>query len=156
MKDIMVVAVSLNRRVDCVTVTRAGGLTGLSKPRLAEELGEARVQAWRHGLRDRPPPMPANHPLDVSGDRNYADLESTPRTESLEDTMQRALPLWRERIEPDLRSGKTVLVVAHGNSLRGLVKHVDGVSDEVRDSEQKMNLNLTWSPRRRRRGRVRV
>ena len=70
--------------------------------------------------------MPANHPLDVSGDRNYADLESTPRTESLEDTMQRALPLWRERIEPDLRSGKTVLVVAHGNSLRGLVKHVDG------------------------------
>ena len=95
------------------------------KPRLAEELGEARVQAWRHGLRDRPPPMPANHPLDVSGDRNYADLESTPRTESLEDTMQRALPLWRERIEPDLRSGKTVLVVAHGNSLRGLVKHVD-------------------------------
>ena len=108
-----------------------GGLTGLSKPRLAEELGEARVQAWRHGLRDRPPPMPSNHPLDVSGDRNYADLESTPRTESLEDTMQRALPLWRERIEPDLRSGKTVLVVAHGNSLRGLVKHVDGVSDEV-------------------------
>ena len=95
------------------------------KPRLAEELGEARVQAWRHGLRDRPPPMPANHPLDVSGDRNYADLEATPRTESLEDTMQRALPLWRERIEPDLRSGKTVLVVAHGNSLRGLVKHVD-------------------------------
>ena len=93
---------------------------------VAEELGEARVQAWRHGLRDRPPPMPANHPLDVSGDRNYADLESTPRTESLEDTMQRALPLWRERIEPDLRSGKTVLVVAHGNSLRGLVKHVDG------------------------------
>jgi 2,3-bisphosphoglycerate-dependent phosphoglycerate mutase len=108
-----------------------GGLTGLSKPRLAEELGEARVQAWRHGLRDRPPPMPANHPLDVSSDRNYADLESTPRTESLEDTMQRALPLWRERIEPDLRSGKTVLVVAHGNSLRGLVKHVDGVSDEA-------------------------
>ena len=53
-------------------------------------------------------------------------IESTPRTESLEDTMQRALPLWRERIEPDLRSGKTVLVVAHGNSLRGLVKHVDG------------------------------
>ena len=126
------------------------------KPRLAEELGEARVQAWRHGLRDRPPPMPANHPLDVSSDRNYADLELTPRTESLEDTMQRALPLWRERIEPDLRSGKTVLVVAHGNSLRGLVKHVDGVSDEVRDSEQKMDLNLTWSPRRRRRGRMRV
>ena len=93
---------------------------------MAEELGEARVQAWRHGLRDRPPPMPSNHPLDVSGDRNYRDLESTPRTESLEDTMQRALPLWRERIEPDLRSGKTVLVVAHGNSLRGLVKHVDG------------------------------
>ena len=123
----MVVAVSLNRRVDGVTVTRAGGLTGLSKPRLAEELGEARVQAWRHGLRDRPPPMPSNHPLDVSGDRNYADLESTPRTESLEDTMQRALPLWRERIEPDLRSGKTVLVVAHRN-LGGLVKHVDGVS----------------------------
>mgnify|MGYP001230475349 CR=1 FL=1 len=93
--------------------------------RARRQLGEARVQAWRHGLRDRPPPMPANHPLDVSSDRNYADLESTPRTESLEDTMQRALPLWRERIEPDLRSGKTVLVVAHGNSLRGLVKHVD-------------------------------
>ena len=127
-RGITVVAVSLNFdcRVDGVTVPRAGGLTGLSKPRLAEELGEARVQAWRHGLRDRPPPMPSNHPLDVSGDRNYRDLESTPRTESLEDTMQRALPLWRERIEPDLRSGKTVLVVAHGDSLRGLVKHVDG------------------------------
>ena len=112
---------------------------------MAEELGEARVQAWRHGLRDRPPPMPSNHPLDVAKDRNYADLESTPRTESLEDTMQRALPLWRERIEPDLRSGKTVLVVAHGNSLRGLVKHVDGVSDEVRDSAS--SLNLTPSTR---------
>ena len=141
----MVVAVSSNRRVDGVTVTRAGGLTGLSKPRLAEELGEARVQAWRHGLRDRPPPMPSNHPLDVAKDRNYRDLESTPRTESLEDTMQRALPLWRERIEPDLRSGKTVLVVAHGNSLRGLVKHVDGVSDEVRDSASSLNFKVTWS-----------
>ena len=59
--------------------------------------------------------------------------------------MQRALPLWRERIEPDLRSGKTVLVVAHGNSLRGLVKHVDGVSDEVRDAAS--SLNLTPSTR---------
>ena len=82
---------------------RRGARPGLA-PRLAEELGEI-----------DPAPMPSNHPLDVAKDRNYADLESTPRTESLEDTMQRALPLWRERIEPDLRSGKTVLVVAHGN-----------------------------------------
>jgi len=106
-----------------------GGLTGLSKPMLAAELGDERVQKWRHGLRDRPPPMPEGHAYDAANERKYADLEAVPRTESLADTMDRCLPLWESRIKPDLLAGKNVLVVAHGNSLRGLVKHIDDVSD---------------------------
>ena len=109
-----------------------GALTGLSKPGLALELGEAAVQAFRHGLEDLPPPMPADgsHAYDDRGDRKYADLAAVPATESLSDTMARALPLWDSKIKPDLLAGRNVMVVAHGNSLRGLVKHIDGISDD--------------------------
>ncbi|KAH8045766.1 hypothetical protein JL722_14039 [Aureococcus anophagefferens] len=114
-----------------------GALTGLSEPGLALELGEAAVQAFRHGLEDLPPPMPADgsHAYDDRGDRKYADLGTVPAgvvpaTESLSDTMARALPLWDSKIKPDLLAGRNVMVVAHGNSLRGLVKHIDGISDD--------------------------
>lgn len=110
-----------------------GALTGLSKPDLALELGEARVQRWRHGLHERPPPMPADgsHAYAASRERKYDDLprEALPRTESLADTMARTIVLWDDKIAPDLLAGRNVMVVAHGNSLRGLVKHVDGVAD---------------------------
>eukprot|EP00633_Aureoumbra_lagunensis_P003908 CAMPEP_0197316826 /NCGR_PEP_ID=MMETSP0891-20130614/44350_1 /TAXON_ID=44058 ORGANISM="Aureoumbra lagunensis, Strain CCMP1510" /NCGR_SAMPLE_ID=MMETSP0891 /ASSEMBLY_ACC=CAM_ASM_000534 /LENGTH=787 /DNA_ID=CAMNT_0042806489 /DNA_START=64 /DNA_END=2427 /DNA_ORIENTATION=- len=107
-----------------------GALTGLSKPGLALELGEFRVQAWRHGLRDRPPPMHENHSMWPGRQRRYADLPKIPTTESLLDTMYRTLPLWETRIEKDLLDGNNVMVVAHANSLRGLIKYVDSISDD--------------------------
>lgn len=109
-----------------------GALTGLSKPGLALELGEEKVQSWRHGLFDVPPPLTPDHAYYPGKDRKYADLpvESIPLSESLQHTMERTLPLWRTRIVGDLLAGKNVLVVAHGNSLRGVVKHIDSISDE--------------------------
>jgi len=109
-----------------------GALTGLSKPGLALELGESQVQSWRHGLFDVPPPLTTDHAYYPGKDRKYADLraELIPLSESLEMTMQRTLPLWNSRICADLLEGKNVLVVAHGNSLRGLIKHIDAIADE--------------------------
>ena len=106
-----------------------GALTGLSKPGLAAELGEDVVQAFRHGLHDTPPPMDGGHAYSDVGARKYGDLREVPSTESLQSCMVRTLPLWDDKIKPDLLAGRTVMVVAHGNSLRGLVKHIDGVSD---------------------------
>mmetsp|Transcript_33539 Transcript_33539/g.115360 ORF Transcript_33539/g.115360 Transcript_33539/m.115360 type:complete len:766 (-) Transcript_33539:67-2364(-) len=110
-----------------------GALTGLSKPALALELGEAKVQSYRHGLYDRPPPMPADgsHAYWPGRERKYDDLAAVPRTESLYDTMQRSLPLWEARILPDLRAGLNVMIVAHGNSLRALIKEIDSIDDEA-------------------------
>ena len=107
-----------------------GALTGLSKPGLAIELGEDRVQNWRHGLRDRPPPMSPNHSYWPGRERRYADLPTIPASESLEDTMVRTMPLWTARIEKDLLDGNNVMIVAHGNSLRGILKYVDNISDD--------------------------
>ena len=108
-----------------------GALEGLSKPGTAEELGEETVQQWRAGLYARPPPMSPNHPYWHKNERKYADLnpDDIPITESLQDTMERTLPLWNNRILPDLKSGQNVLIMAHANSLRGIVKHIDNLSD---------------------------
>ena len=110
-----------------------GALEGLSKPLMAKELGEDVVQRWRRSFVTRPPPMAADHKHWHGYDRKYMDLveeDMIPTTESLQDTMERTLPLWNSRIVPLLLDGQNVLIVAHGNSLRGIVKHIDNLSPE--------------------------
>ena len=97
---------------------RYGALEGLSKPQLAKELSAELVQSWRSSFDIRPPPMTDDHPYWHQKERKYSDLD-IPLTASLEDTMERTLPLWKTRILPELENGKNVLIVAHGNSLRG-------------------------------------
>ena len=111
-----------------------GALEGLSKPQMASELGAEVVQSWRSGLLARPPPMSPDHKHWHQNERKYSDLspDEIPVTESLQDTMERTLPLWDSRILPELKLGNNVLVVAHGNSLRGIVKHIDNLNmDEI-------------------------
>uniref|UniRef100_A0A7R9YG63 Phosphoglycerate mutase n=1 Tax=Pinguiococcus pyrenoidosus TaxID=172671 RepID=A0A7R9YG63_9STRA len=109
-----------------------GALTGLSKPETARKYGESTVQAWRRSLKVRPPPLDRSHPYWPGLERKYRHLkqEDIPLTESLLDTMWRTMPLWDEQIKRDLANGKNVLVAAHANSLRGLMKHIDGISEE--------------------------
>jgi 2,3-bisphosphoglycerate-dependent phosphoglycerate mutase len=107
-----------------------GGLTGLNKAETAAKHGDEQVFVWRRSFDVPPPPLDAGSTFDVSHDRRYASIQ-TPLTESLKDTIERVLPYWTERIAPDLKNGKTVLISAHGNSLRALVKHLDGLSDEA-------------------------
>ena len=111
-----------------------GSIEGLSKPGLAAEIGQEAVQAFRAGLHARPPAMDRDHHYFHGNERKYADLteDEIPLTESLHDTMKRSLPLFNKKILPALRNGENVLIVAHGNSLRGIVKHIDGLSaDEI-------------------------
>lgn len=111
-----------------------GALEGLSKPQMASELGAEVVQSWRSGLLARPPKMNSDHKHWHQNERKYSDLapEDIPVTESLQDTMERTLPLWDSRILPELLKGNNVLLVAHGNSLRGIVKHIDKLNmDEI-------------------------
>jgi 2,3-bisphosphoglycerate-dependent phosphoglycerate mutase len=87
---------------------------------------------WRRSYDTPPPPLPDADPFSQVGDPRYADLlESLPRTECLADVVARLLPYWYDAIVPDLRLGRTVLIAAHGNSLRALIKHLDGLSDEA-------------------------
>ncbi|WP_419842393.1 2,3-diphosphoglycerate-dependent phosphoglycerate mutase [Candidatus Poriferisodalis sp.] len=108
-----------------------GALTGLNKSEVAAQHGDAQVRTWRRSYDVAPPPMPLGHDFDVSDDPRYAELsdDDTPRTECLADVQARLLPYWRDHIASDLRAGRTVLVAAHGNSLRALVKHLDGIGD---------------------------
>lgn len=109
-----------------------GALEGLSKQSIALEMGEEVVQQFRTGLYGRPPPMPENHPHWHMKERKYSDLsaEELPLGESLQDTMERTTPLWESRILPDLVKGKNVMIVAHANSLRGIVKLIEGFTPE--------------------------
>ena len=109
-----------------------GALQGLNKAETAAQYGERQVLLWRRSYADPPPPLTPDDPRHPGRDRRYADLspQELPRAESLEDTVARFLPYWHETIVPDLRTGKRVLIAAHGNSLRALVKHLDNVSDE--------------------------
>ncbi|HEU5483030.1 MAG TPA: 2,3-diphosphoglycerate-dependent phosphoglycerate mutase [Sphingomicrobium sp.] len=106
-----------------------GGLTGLNKQEMRDKVGDEQVQVWRRSFDIAPPPLPEDSPYDVSSDRRYLDI-AVPRTESLKDTIQRVLPYWDEAIAPALRSGERVLVSAHGNSIRALVKHLSNIGDE--------------------------
>eukprot|EP01038_Epipyxis_sp_PR26KG_P006832 gene6832-9354_t len=106
-----------------------GALEGLSKPQLANVYGEEIVQRWRSGLYDRPPPMDPSHIHWHKNERHYSNLDPNdiPVTESLQDTIDRTIPLWDSHILPDLKAGRNVMIVAHCNSLRGMVKHIDGI-----------------------------
>lgn len=108
-----------------------GALTGLDKTEMAERHGAEQVHLWRRSYDVPPPPMPAGHPFDVASDPRYADLPAgdVPRGECLADVVQRMLPYWHDGIVEDLTAGLTVLVAAHGNSLRALVKHLDAIGD---------------------------
>lgn len=106
-----------------------GGLTGLNKAETAAKHGDAQVHIWRRSFDVPPPPLDPGSPYDLSGDRRYAGLP-VPATESLKDTIARVLPYWESRIAPALRAGERVLISAHGNSLRALVKHLSGIPDD--------------------------
>ncbi len=108
-----------------------GALQGKDKAQTREEFGDEQFMMWRRSYDVPPPPIADDDPLSQSGDPRYASLppEIMPRTECLRDVVARMLPYWYDAIVPDLAAGLTVLVVAHGNSLRALVKHLDGISD---------------------------
>ena len=106
-----------------------GGLTGLNKAETAEKHGEAQVHIWRRSFDVPPPPMEAGSAYDMTQDRRYAGIE-IPATESLKDTIARVLPYWESRMVPALKDGQRVLISAHGNSLRALVKHLSGIPDD--------------------------
>jgi 2,3-bisphosphoglycerate-dependent phosphoglycerate mutase len=108
-----------------------GALQGKDKAQTLEEFGAEQFQLWRRSFDVPPPPLDDDSEFSQAHDERYAGLGSDlPRAESLALVIQRLLPYWNSDIVPDLKSGKTVLVTAHGNSLRALVKHLDGVSDD--------------------------
>jgi 2,3-bisphosphoglycerate-dependent phosphoglycerate mutase len=109
-----------------------GALQAKDKTQVRDEFGEEQFLLWRRSYDTPPPPLPADDPMHPANDPRYADLppEVLPATECLKDVLERMLPYWADAIVPDLRSGRTVLVAAHGNSLRALVKHLDGIGDD--------------------------
>jgi 2,3-bisphosphoglycerate-dependent phosphoglycerate mutase len=109
-----------------------GGLQGKNKKQVAGEFGEEQFMLWRRSYDTPPPPLDDDSEFSQADDPRYADLgAAAPRTECLKDVVERLLPYWESSIVPDLRAGKVVLLAAHGNSLRALVKHLDGISDEA-------------------------
>ena len=108
-----------------------GALQGKDKKQTLEQYGEEMFMTWRRSFDVPPPPQPADDEFSQAHDPRYADIEGgPPDTECLKDVIDRMLPYWESSIVPDLRAGRTVLVAAHGNSLRGIVKHLDGISDQ--------------------------
>lgn len=110
-----------------------GALQGLNKAEMAAQYGDAQVKIWRRSYDTPPPPLTEEDARHPGRDRRYAALtkDQLPLCESLKDTVARFLPLWHETIAPQIRSGKRVLIVAHGNSLRALVKYLDNMSEET-------------------------
>jgi 2,3-bisphosphoglycerate-dependent phosphoglycerate mutase len=106
-----------------------GALTGLNKQETIEKVGAEQVKIWRRSYDIPPPPLGPDSPYAVSGDRRYAGVD-VPRTESLKDTIARALPYYEAEIAPALKAGRRALVVAHGNSLRGIIKYLSNISDD--------------------------
>lgn len=107
-----------------------GALQGKNKSEIREEYGDEKFMTWRRSYDVPPPPLDDSDPYSQANDPRYADVENAPRTECLKDVLGRMLPYWESDIKPDLADGKTVLVAAHGNSLRSLVKHLENISDE--------------------------
>lgn len=116
-----------------------GGLQGYNKAEKAKEVGEEQVHIWRRSYDTPPPPLDADDKMNPRNDPRYADLspEQLPNTESLKDTVSRVVPFWEQGIRSRVLGGERVLIAAHGNSLRALVKHLKGISDE-----EIMNLNI--------------
>ena len=108
-----------------------GALQGLNKAETAQKFGEVQVKIWRRAYDTPPPPMQDNDPRLEIGNPRYLDIlrNDFPHTECLKDTVERFLPYWHETIAPMVKSGKQVIIAAHGNSLRALIKHLDNVSD---------------------------
>jgi 2,3-bisphosphoglycerate-dependent phosphoglycerate mutase len=134
--DLMWVPVHKNWRLN---ERHYGALQGLNKAETAAKYGDEQVLVWRRSFADPPPALEADDPRHPRQDRRYRDLlaEEVPVAESLKDTIARFLPYWHRSVVPDVKAGDRVLIVAHGNSLRALVKHLDGTSDE-----DIVNLNI--------------
>ena len=112
-----------------------GGLTGLNKQETREKHGDEQVHIWRRSFDTPPPPIEPGSEYDPGADPRYAGID-VPKTESLKLTIERVLPYWEEHILPELTGERTVIISAHGNSLRALVKHLSGISDdEITDLE---------------------
>ena len=109
-----------------------GDLTGKDKKQTVAEFGETQVHEWRRSYDTPPPPIKADNPFNPNGDAAWADLPTdlVPASECLKDVVERVVPYFYDSIVPDLKAGHVVLVAAHGNSLRALAKHLDGISDE--------------------------
>ncbi|HVL58553.1 MAG TPA: 2,3-diphosphoglycerate-dependent phosphoglycerate mutase [Burkholderiaceae bacterium] len=109
-----------------------GALQGLNKAETAAKYGDEQVLKWRRAYAIAPDPLPEGDPREAQNDPRYARLrpQDVPRTESLKDTVARVVPFWNESIAPSIRMGRKVIVAAHGNSLRALIKHLDGISDD--------------------------
>jgi len=110
-----------------------GALQGLNKAEVAKQYGDDQVLVWRRSYDVPPPALEANDPRCEKGDRRYDKLspEQLPLTECLKDTVARVLPFWNEAMAPAIKAGKRIVVAAHGNSIRALIKYLDGVSDEA-------------------------
>ena len=110
-----------------------GALQGLNKADTARKYGDAQVLAWRRSYDTPPPPLEPEDPRSERGDIRYARLrpDQIPLSECLKDTVARVMPFWNESMAPAIRSGKRILVAAHGNSIRALVKYLDGISNEA-------------------------
>jgi 2,3-bisphosphoglycerate-dependent phosphoglycerate mutase len=106
-----------------------GGLTGLNKAETAALHGDDQVKVWRRSFDIPPPVQDKGSEYDLSADRRYAGID-IPNTESLKDTIARVLPYWESRIAPELKAGKRIVISAHGNTLRALVKHLSHISDD--------------------------
>lgn len=106
-----------------------GGLTGLNKAETAAKHGDDQVKIWRRSFDIPPPVLEPGSEFDLTQDRRYAGI-TIPSTESLKDTIARVLPYWQAKIAPDLKAGKRVVISAHGNSLRALVKHLSNIPDD--------------------------
>ena len=127
--DLMWIPVHRNWRLN---ERHYGALQGLNKSETAEKYGEAQVKIWRRAYATPPPALEPSDPRWPGHERRYAGLspQELPLTECLKDTVARFLPLWHETIAPAVKSGQRVLIVAHGNSLRALVKYLDNISDD--------------------------
>jgi 2,3-bisphosphoglycerate-dependent phosphoglycerate mutase len=110
-----------------------GALQGLNKAEMAEKYGEQQVKIWRRSYDTQPPALDKNHPMYPGNDPRYKNLDTKdiPFTECLKDTVARFLPHWHDAIAPAIKSGKRVIIAAHGNSLRALVKYLDNISDDA-------------------------
>ena len=123
-----------------------GSLQGCSKKEMETRYGPKAVHKWRRGYLDTPPAMGEGDERNQAKDPRYETLKGNiPRAESLKDTLDRMLPLWHERIALDLQAGKKVFISAHGNTIRAMVKHIDGISDrDIEDVEIPTGIPLVY------------